>query len=561
MKKYLPLVVLVAFLFGSCNKAVEVPDINKDNIYYGMVMNSAMLTNLGDADRDRTNTFILRLATIDISETGSEYTSRMLSLELDVNLDENNMIPEGEYSLENNLLDEGAFSNILSGSTYVNMESGDYNTFTSWLINKGKLIVKHSSVPGEYEMEVDFSAKQLDREVGVAGGKSLTIMCRYSGQIGVFGLPTTNVFTTYQPYFAYAIYYPLKGDKTFWDLYVVDANYFQVFMNGTAVGKETYSAYMAEYQIITESKGMLLPTGRFDVDTYGTLTPQTLMGAAVMKSDLEEITRIVNNEPIIYIQELETSFIDYMSDGYIQLTPQGQGAYTITTETFGTLGGYKSKIDNCQIDIIPGYTGADRKDVTFKFSESLMMYMGRYTYADGTQSVPYWYLILYDGSRKEMVQMGVNVDLGCNYSTGIPTGTYTVDGTGNANTVDQGFEDQDRVIYGSCIHNGEDTYYDLLTSGTLEVTQNNDGSYKFVLDMIGNNGNAIKGTYEGKPNVSDNTNSGDEGSVETNVSAMKVMGSNKAFGQSIKWGETINLGIRPISQSINSFIEWYSISK
>ena len=557
MKKSLLAIVLALFAFSSCTSKLEVPDINKDNMYYGLNMNSAMLTHKGLAQRgDSESTYILRLATIDTNAAGEAATTRILSLELQFNLVDGK-IPAGEYSFGNLELTEGAYSNILSGSTYVNMESGDYNTYAMWLINKGKINIQHGK-GDTYIMDVDFEAKKLNKEAGVAVGKTKPIICRYEGEVDFCGLSDDFIYTTYQPYYAYAIYYPLKGNQTYWDIYIMDENYFRVFLNQQATGKtETYSAYFAEYQLICDENGMILPHGQFDIDTYGTLTSKTLMGAAVMKIDITE--SIITNdkgENIAYITQEPTSYMDMMTDGFIKITSKGNNLYDITTETYGVQGGYKSKLTNNQVQIVPGYTGADRKDVNFKFDECMILYMGRYLYDNGTLSVPYWYVYLYDKSRNEFVQLGVNVDVNSNFQSGIPSGKYIVNESGSALTVDQGFEDQTRTIYGSCVHDGTSEYFDLITSGVLEVTNNGDGSYKFALDMKGNNDNYIKGTFNGKPAIQDNTNSDVSGSVGTNQGEAKQM-TNKAFNR-IVFTNTTNTSNRELIGNTKGFFGNYA---
>lgn len=557
MKKSLLAIVLALFAFSSCTSNLEVPDINKDNMYFGLNMNSAMLTHKGLAQRgDTESTYILRLATIDTNAAGEAATTRILSLELQFNLVDGK-IPAGEYSFGNLELTEGAYNNILSGSTYVNMESGDYNTYAMWLINKGKINIQHGK-GDTYIMDVDFEAKKLNKEAGVAVGKTKPIICRYEGEVDICGLGDDFIYTTYQPYYAYAIYYPLKGNQTYWDLYIMDENYYKVFLNQQATGRtETYSAYFAEYQIICDENGMILPQGQFDLDTYGTLTSKTLMGAAVMKIDITE--SLVTNEQgenIAYITQEPTSYLDMMSDGFIKITSKGNNLYDITTETYGVQGGYKSKLTNNQVQIVPGYTGADRKDVDFKFSEGMILYMGRYLYDNGTLSVPYWYVYLYDRTRNEIVQLGVNVDINSNFQTGIPSGKYIVNESGSAFTVDQGFEDQNRTIYGSCVHDGTSEYFDLITSGVLEVTNNGDGSYKFVLDMKGNNDNYIKGTFNGKPQINDNTNSDVSGSVGSGQSEMKQM-SAKSFNR-IVFTNTSNTSNRELIGNTKGFFGNYA---
>ena len=528
MKKLLSAVACALLLFCSCQPSMDVPDINKENMYFGLTMNSAMLTHKGLAQRgDTESTYVLRLATIDTNDEGEAATTRILSLDLQFNLD-NGRIPEGEYSFGNLELSEGAYNNILSGSTYVNMESGDYNSYAMWLIHDGKINIKHGE-GDTYIMDVDFNAKKLNKEAGVAVGKVKPIVCRYEGEVDICGLGEDFIFTTFQPYYAYAIYYPLKGGQTYWDLCIMDANYYTVFLNQQATGrKDTYSAYFAEYQLICDDNGMILPQGQFDLDTYGTLTSKTLMGAAVMRADLTEtISKDKDGNDIIFINQEATSYVDMMTDGFVKLTPKGNNLYDITAETYGVQGGYKCKLSNRQINVVPGYTGADRSNVDYKFTAGMMLYMGRYQYDNGTLSVPYWYLFLYDKSRNEIVQLGVNVELGSNFESGIPTGKYLVNDSGNALTVDQGFEDQNRRIYGSCVNNGDTEVYDLITSGVLEVTKKDDGTYKFVLDMKGNNDNYIKGTYEGEMTINDNTSdNGSGGSVSAGQSEMmKVMSS------------------------------------
>lgn len=546
MKKYLLALFLVAFALNSCQQNLDVPEINKDNIYYGLTLNSAMLTHLGDADRDGESSYTLRLATIDANTTGEMATTRLLSLDLNFNLDEKGMIPEGEYSFGNLELQEGAYNNILSGSTFVNMESGSYETYAMWLINNGKIDIKHSAKEGEYVMTLDFEAKKLDKEVGIAAGKSKTIQCRYEGEVTIYGLPQNQIFTTYKPYYAYAVYYPLKGGQTYWDLNIVDANYYNVFMYGVAVGKEKYSAFRSQFQLISQDNGMTFPQGRFDLDNYGTLTNNTLMGAAITQIDVTEKTETnpATGEEVIYINQEESSYLDMISDGFVQITSRGGGNYDVSVEMYGYNGGYKCKLSNSQVAVFAGYTGADRNDVDYKFDQALMAYMGRYTYPNGTLSVPYWYLILYDSARKEFVQMGVNVELGSNFESGIPTGQYIVSEGGDANTVDLGFEDQNRTIYGSCIHDGESQYFDLITSGVLDVVNNGDGTYKFTLDMMGNNENYIKGTFEGAPTISDDTNSGSSGSVDSSVSERIIPMTTKA--QRIHFGEGLRHGMHSI---------------
>ena len=556
MKKSLLVFVLALFALSACSPKLEVPDINKDNMYYGLTMNSAMLTHMGAQRGDSESTYILRLATIDTNAEGEAATTRILSLELQFNM-ENGRIPEGEYSFSNLELTEGTYSNILSGSTYVNMESGDYNTYAMWLINKGKINIKHGK-GDNYIMDVDFEAKKLNKEAGVAVGKTKSILCRYEGSVDLCGLGSDFIYTSFKPYYAYAIYYPLKGNQTYWDLYIMDANYFNVYLNQTPNNtKETYSAYFAEFQIICDENGMILPQGQFDLDTYGTLTSKTLMGAALVKLDL---TETVVNDPsgssIVHITEEPTSYLDMMSDGFLKITSKGNNLYDITAEVYGTKGGYKCKLSNNQVQIVAGYTGADRKNVDFKFTESMLLYMGRYLYDNGTLSVPYWYVYLYDSSRNEIVQLGVNVDINSNFQSGIPSGRYIVNESGSAFTVDQGFEDQSRKIYGSCVHDGVSKYFDLVTSGVLEVTNNGDGTYKFVLDMMGNNDNYIKGTYQGSPQINDNTNSDVSGSVGSGQSEAKQM-SAKAFNR-IVFTNTTNTGNRELIGNTKGFFGNYA---
>ena len=532
MKKSLLAIILALFTLGSCTPKLDVPEISKDNMYFGLTMNSAMLTHKGLAERgDDESSYVLRLATIDVNDMGEAATTRILSLDLKFNLVDGK-IPEGEYSFGNLELSEGAFSNILSGSTYVNMESGDYNTYAMWLINKGKLTVKHGK-DNAYIMDVDFEAKKLNKEAGIAVGKTKPIVCHYEGEVDICGLPENFIYTSYQPYFAYAVYYPLIGNQTYWDLYIMDENYFNVFLNQQATGKEgTYSAYFTEYQIICDENGMILPQGQFDLDTYATLTSKTMMAAAFMKVDItESIIKNEKGEDIVYINQEESSYLDMMSDGFVKITSKGQGLYDITTETYGIMGAYKSKATNCQVQIIPGYTGADRQNVDFKFTEGVMYYMGRVDYGNGIMSVPYWNLGLYDNARKEIVALGVNVEVGNNFSTGIPSGTYIANESGNGFTVDLGVEDQNRNVYGSYIiqttADGQVTPCDLITSGVLEVTNHGDGTYKFVLDMKGNNDNYIKGTFEGKLEIVDNTASNSSGAVGSGQSEAKVMGDKR----------------------------------
>ena len=323
------------------------------------------------------------------------------------------------------------------------------------------------------------------------------------------------------------------GNQTYWDLYIMDENYYTVFLNQQPTGrKDTYSAYFTEYQIICDENGMILPQGQFDLDTYATLTSKTMMAAAFMKVDItEQIIKNEKGEDIVYINQEESSYLDMMSDGFVKITSKGQGLYDITTETYGIRGAYKSKATNCQVQIIPGYTGADRQNVDFKFTEGIMYYMGRVDYGNGILSVPYWNLGLYDNTRKEIVALGVNVEVDNNFSTGIPSGKYIVNESGNGLTVDMGVEDQNGNVYGSYIiqttADGKVVPCDLITSGVLEVTNYGDGTYKFVLDLKGNNANYIKGSFEGKLDIVDQTGSDVSGSVGSGQSVAKVMGTKQ----------------------------------
>ena len=78
----------------------------------------------------------------------------------------------------------------------------------------------------------------------------------------------------------------------------------------------------------------------------------------------------------------------------------------------------------------------------------------------------------------------------------------------------------------------------------LDVVNNGDGTYKFTLDMMGNNENYIKGTFEGAPTISDDTNSGSSGSVDSSVSERIIPMTTKA--QRIHFGEGLRHGMHSI---------------
>lgn len=522
---------------GNTDKPGQKPDT-----FYGILIDQAMITNRGDyynQDNGYTN-LILRFSTLGEVE-GEEMAVSYLTLEMDVELDANGRIPEGTYSVANGDLYPGEVQNLTSGSFFVDFtQSSIQNAYM--FVNGGEVEVTHNS---ESEYRFDITLRGLNYE----GGQGTPYEGRFEGEPDVVGLGATNSSFVRVDNFVMAEFGYLgateDGKTALWDVILYDEGYYELLVNGST---DKLPAKALSFYMIAENQGPeALVKGTYPIDMLGTYSDNTILEASYMIIEAYEFNEETNQVSIT------KGGSDLLTDGHLKVTPKGTETignvdypiYNLEMVAFGIEDGYKFYYNDVAILYEPEEPGASVVDINYEFSKVEALYWGELP-ADEAGTImtkPMWYLQFNmedPDEGEQMMMMELFGKDGNTFADGIPSGTYEVmpldknlDPT-QPNKIFPGYYETNEAggitgIYGTYIVGGFETddktgetyftlLFDCVQSGTMEVVNNGDGTYKLDVAFVGTGamtyGN-ITGTYEGAITTVDGT-ANDEG---TQVSA------------------------------------------
>ncbi len=543
MKKVIFALLVAATALIGCgpnNGNTDKPDPKPDT-FYGILIDQAMITNRGDyynQDNGYTN-LILRFSTLGEVE-GEEVAVSYLTLEMDVELDADGRIPEGTYSVANGDLYPGEVQNLTSGSFFVDFtQSTIQNAYM--FVNGGEVEVTHNS---ESEYRFDITLRGLNYE----GGQGTPYEGRFEGEPDVVGLGATNSSYVRVDNFVMAEFGYLgateDGKTALWDVILYDEGYFELLVSGTT---NKLPAKALSFYMIAENQGPeALVKGTYPIDMLGTYSDNTILEASYMIIEEFEFNKETNQVNIT------KGGSDLLTDGHLKITPKGTETvgnidypvYNLEMVAFGIDDGYKFYYNDIA-NLYEPEPPTTATDINYEFSKVEALYWGELP-ADEAGTImtkPMWYLQFNmedPANGEQMMMMELFAKDGNTFADGIPSGTYEVmpldenlDPT-QPNKIFPGYYETNDAggvsgIYGTYIVGGFETdektgetyftmLFDCIQSGTMEVVNNGDGTYKLDVAFVGTGnmtyGN-ITGTYEGAITTVDGTAT-DEG---TQVSA------------------------------------------
>lgn len=393
-----------------------------------------------------------------------KYPARITQMVLVVEDNGPEVLPQGTFYVDNYL---GGVMNTQLVNVNVLMES-ETSEVEDYAVD-GKLTIKANG-EGKYTVEA------------VSFGELGAYKQSYSGAVQLFDESTQEIeFDAAQANF--------QGEyegNTWWVLFLIDQagdNLFQLYVN--TPGDNTAAAG--------------IPTGEYAV--AGTMEPFTIDEGFVDEEGYANGSMVLNMA--------QNQVKDFVTGGAAYITNNGDGTYTIDVEFVGyqgdtILGSYAGAV-NIVDDTEEGGGGQGGGNEGGNLQEIAI---------NITDAEAYWYgngqWVLY------LVDPAINSGVGCAmqffvlsdataFADGITAGTYTVAETGEPNTVFAGFQDEEGYLNGSLALTGNfQSYYDLVTSGSLTVENKGNDSYAFEF-ATGGTRYLFTGAYDGAVAVYDGT--------------------------------------------------------
>lgn len=392
-----------------------------------------------------------------------KYPARITQMILVVEDNGPEVLPQGTFYVDNYL---GGVMNAQLVNVNVLMES-ETSEVEDYAVD-GKLTIKANG-EGKYTVEA------------VSFGEFGAYKQSYSGAVQLFDESVQEIeFDAAQARF--------QGEyegNTWWVLFLLDQagdNLFQLYVN--TPGDNTAAAG--------------IPTGEYAV--AGTMEPFTIDEGYVDEEGYANGSMVLNMA--------QNQVKDLVTGGAAYITNNGDGTYTIDVEFVGyngdtILGSYAGamKITDDTAgggNEGGGNEGSNLQEIAISITDAEM-----YWYGNGQ-----WVLYLVDPA--------INGGVGCAmqyfvvsdataFADGLPSGAYTVAETGEPNTLFAGFQDEEGYLNGSLALTGNfQSYYDLVTSGSLAVENKGNDSYAFEF-ATGGTRYLFTGAYDGAVTVIDAT--------------------------------------------------------
>ncbi len=460
-----------AFLFAAASLMVSCGTPNEGNEpdpqpqekpFYGFEMEAVQATAIGGDE------YIFQMFSLNVEQTGIE---RFVSAQFTATNVTDGVIPEGTYQLvAGTISDDGAY---IIGSFYAN-EAGEAPFMA--LITDAELEIKHTAKGIRATVWAD--------GVNANDGSAINdIECRYEGAVTIYGnnLVVDNVADAFYcglyegvPYWVMQLYNP---DNILVQLYINTNS--EVFEEGIPTGKYPFN-YTFE-------------PGNADA----TYTTQNGMGGSLVLQLDEKGQNIID-------------IVDSIYGGYVDITNNGDGTYKIEILYYnGNYVPYKVSFDgtvNHQDESGSGSGGGEGElsqlSVSIESAQMLCL--------DGLN---WYYIYLNDstlgnyGLTLFFEVIGADEDV---FATGLSTGVYTPSEDYGAQTFYPGYmeiEGNQIVESGGSLaitmpldEEGTRGTYDVLSAGTLGITNNGNGTYKFDINVSGDSYNFV-GTFEGTPEM------------------------------------------------------------
>lgn len=452
--------VAAAALMSSCEPdAPEQPAPEKE--FYGFTMTGADVTAIGNDE------YIIQSYILD----AEGYTTRLLSAHATIpGVDltaESPLLPEGTFALvEGEIGDNNAY---IAGSYY---ENSIAETPYTVLITEGEVEIKYTA--NGYRLT--FYADGVDAETGAAMND---IECRYEGDAEIYGNQMPSVADS-----AAVVYFGTIGEADYWQFqFDVNASYYMnVFFNTPVGGIEDG-----------------IPTGKY---------PFTLTGAAGTADRSYSTEQGYTGSMVIYAPEGEQGIIYHLvAGGEVDLTNNGDGTYAMNIVYY----------NHFNIPYVISYEGDARVyDYSGPQEQQVEIENAYMVCRDG--SYGWWELYLQNSTFNQGYGLQLYFDIsgaeGDTFEHGLSSGTYTFSKYYDPMTIYPGeWIEEDGELYYSygaaaftmpVNEQGQVGVYDIITDGELVVTNNGNGTYKFEVNVSGED-YAWVATYEGTPTMEDMT--------------------------------------------------------
>lgn len=462
MKKLFSYFMVAALaLTAACTTPEGSEDENKkpaNQSFYGFEVENINATVVGE------DTFIFQMFTVN----ANGQPERTLSAQVVVpGVGEDLVIPEGTYELIPGEVD--ATNNYIIGSFYQNSVSNPAYIMT---VAEGELEIKHTAqgyMLTVYNASGTTVWEEAPREIKGIG-------IRYTGDIALYGnvFPTTNTEGAALYYGGFDI-----DDET-------TAYYWQLQFDIT----ETIWASLYFNAAVDDFEAGI-PSGKYLFDWTGKV------GTADMTSFDQQYGYYGS---MILIDEEDGTYIyDTISGGEVELVNNGNGTYEVSVLFYNGMFVPYEMYFNGSVQLYDQRKPSGPIEVALNLDEAEVTYLDWGTWGVNLSDSEYnngagakLYLELTDGME-------------VTFADGITSTTFTIEeGYGDYTITPGEYVEEENAIYGASIWSFANQPYDYLTEGTLVVTNNGNGTYKFEVDMTGVQGH-FTGTYEGEPTMEDLT--------------------------------------------------------